>query len=134
KADDDQALYKLFRHLMMPASQMYTDVEYNGVYLDKKALEEANEYLEKEMAAVKKELDKFKKGLNCNSPQHIAAYLYADVRLDTQAKTNTQHSSTSKDILKRLQGRHESIPLMLKYKQLAKMKTFINSWTGFLVG
>src|SRR5690606_39369423 len=84
KADDDQALYKLFRHLMMPASQMYTDVEYNGVYLDKKALEEANEYLEKEMAAVKKELDKFKKGLNCNSPQQIAAYLFGDLGLDPQ--------------------------------------------------
>lgn len=134
KADDDQALYKLFRHLMMPASQMYTDVEYNGVYLDKKALEEANEYLEKEMAAVKKELDKFKKGLNCNSPQQIAAYLFGDLGLDPLEKTKTGQPSTSKDILKRLQGKHESIPLILKYKELAKMKTFINSWTGFLVG
>lgn len=128
KADEDQALWRYFKYLLMPVSKMYVDVEYRGVYVDVAKIDEVDKDLTKQLEELQKKIDKYKKGLNCNSSQQVSQYLFGELKLTPIAKTKKGSFSAAEPILKQLRDEHPVIDLILEYKRLYKLRTFIRSW------
>src|SRR5690606_15807240 len=104
----DDGLWRLFKYVLVPAANMYVDAEYRGVYIDMSMLDEVEQSLLKELDDIQKQLDKFKKGVNWNSNQQIAQYLFKEQGLTPLEYTPKGNPSTSESILKRLASKHKA--------------------------
>ena len=121
------ALYKFYKKVIIPAVNAFRDIEFHGVYIAKDRLLETKMQLEIEVATLLVQLNDYKKGVNWNSTQQLAEFLFKDLCLNPLDKTPGGANSTSESVLKRLE--HPAVDLILKYRESFKMLgTFIQSW------
>ena len=124
----DQRLYHFYRELIMPAVNVFRDIEFNGVYIDTSRLNETRIHLQSELADLQRQLNQYKESINWNSTQQLAQFLFFDLGLDPLDKTPKGANSTSESVLKRLD--HPAVKLILKYRESSKhLGTFVRSWT-----
>lgn len=125
----DRRLDDLFHELIMPLANMFRDVEYHGVYVDRTKLEEAKQYLEEELESTLEKLHKHAPGLNVNSPKQVSEMLFTGLGLSPLEYTPTGNPKTSESVLQRLSEHHEAPLLILKARAASKfLGTFVNSW------
>jgi DNA polymerase-1 len=61
---------------------------------------------------------------NLDSPRQLGEVLFDHMKIDEKAKkTPTGQYKTSEDVLSKLEGKHEIIPLILNYRSLRKLKS-----------
>jgi len=132
--------YRIFKHLTMPVSKLYTKVEYRGVPINETKLLEGKAYwsdrVEESDAALKKLSKNWvppanKKGKipepNFGSPQQLADLLFRHLKLKSIEKTPGGKDSTSESVLKRLE--HPICKHILDNREALKnLSTFIESW------
>lgn len=130
----DPALYKFYKLVMMPAVRIFRNIEYNGVYINEGKLDEVEQYLKQKLKKLEKELESHKKGVNWNSPQQVAEFLFKDLGLNPLEKTPTGKLSTSEFVMKQLAKKHNIPAKILEYRENFKMlSSFINSWKNKIV-
>lgn len=134
---------RIFKLMMMPASNMLTKIERRGIWVD---MERVDERLEKTKDVVaklkrmmykhmpeekrpqkpaedKRHTKKYLKeiaGLNFNSPPQVAEWLFGDLGLNPLKKTKGGAWSTDESVLLQLAREHDAVKIMLKYRKWSK--------------
>ncbi|TDM04517.1 DNA polymerase I [Macrococcus carouselicus] len=114
---------KLHDELELPLSLVLAGMEYQGITVDRNALIEMQDELKTRID----ELMATIYGLaghefNINSPKQLGVILFEELKLPAAKKTKTGYS-TAVDVLEGLRDKHEIIPAILDYRQLAKLQS-----------
>lgn len=119
----ENELYELFDEIELPLLSVLTQMEYDGVYLDREFLEKMSADLQQEIESLEGEIyDAAGHEFNVNSPQQLSEVLFEEIGLEPIKKTKTGYS-TNADVLQELQKEHALPGLVLQYRELAKLKS-----------
>ncbi len=104
------------------------EMEQYGVLVDKGYLEKLSKEVNNEIQTLEKEIYKsVGHEFNLNSPKQISEVLFGELGL-TPVKKGKEHASTDEETLTELIGSHQVIELLLKYRELFKLKsTYIDA-------
>ncbi|MEE8637286.1 MAG: DNA polymerase I, partial [Dehalococcoidia bacterium] len=98
-------------------------MESHGILLDTKLLREMSLEQGQELLRLEKEIyGSVGHQFNINSPQQLGRVLFEDLRLPQSRRTKTGYS-TEASVMEALRGTHPIIELILKYRQLSKLKS-----------
>ncbi len=116
-------LWPLFEDIELPLARVLGKMELQGVMVDRRQLDEMGHRLAERLGVLETEIyeqagDKF----NINSPQQLGVILFERLGLPVLKKTKTGYS-TSAEVLEELAPQHQIVPLILEYRQLAKLNS-----------
>ncbi len=116
---------KLFDEVEVPLIDVLSDMEREGVRINKNFLLEYSVELGKQVTELEKRIYELSGGLNFNisSPKQLGEVLFDHLKLDPKAKkTKTGQYQTGEDVLQGL-SEHEIIRCILDIRQLQKLKS-----------
>lgn len=127
KLEKDELL-KLYNEIELPLIKVLARMEYNGVKVDKNWLDSLSERLGKRLDIITEKAHQLAgEEFNLNSPKQLGEILFEKLGLPVIKRTKTGYS-TNASVLEKLEGKHEIIPLISEYRELAKLKsTYIDS-------
>jgi uracil-DNA glycosylase family 4 len=129
--DDDPAIRRVFDLLTMPCSDMYTEIEYNGVYINESRMADVERHLRRQVAEAELELQQYG-NINWGSTKQLAKLLFEDLKLTPLDKTKSGKGySTSESVLLRLE--HPLTTALLKWRGAKKnLASFIDGWRPYI--
>lgn len=108
---------ELFNNIEMPLVEVLADMQYNGIYADKKELIEFGLTLKSEIEELTEEIYHLAgEEFNINSPKQLGTILFEKLKLPVIKKTKSGYS-TDVEVLEKLKGEHEIIEKILDYRQ-----------------
>lgn len=113
--------------LIIEALNAYKYIEINGLPIDMDALEQTYTDYKQQSDNIAKQLTAYA-DINFNSTKQLAKLLFEDLQLPIISYTDAGVPSTGVSELKRLQGEHPIIDLLLKHREVEKALTFLESW------
>ncbi len=113
----------LFEKIEMPLSIVLSDMEYQGIRVDKSVLKDMNEELDVRIKEISEKIyelagEKF----NISSPKQLGEILFVKLQIGKGKKTRSGYS-TDKAILEKYVDRHEIVPLVLEHRMLTKLQS-----------
>lgn len=132
KLDEDELLL-LFSGVELPLAKALASMEYEGVKIDREALNELSQETGKKINRLTNEIyimagEEF----NINSPKQLAVILFEKLELPAFKKTKTGYS-TNAEVLEELRPHHEIIDKILEYRMLNKLKgTYIDGFENYI--
>ena len=129
---------KLFKEIEMPLVEVLAEMQYVGVYADKKEIYKFGEKLKSNLEELKIDMYKMaNEEFNINSTQQLGKVLFENLGLPVIKKTKTGYS-TDNDVLEKLKDKHSIIEKILEYRKIMKLSStyvdglipHINSSTG----
>jgi DNA polymerase-1 len=123
----DTTARRLFDELEMPLMPVIVDMEMKGVLLDLPYLADMSHDLAERLALLEEEIyaasgyGRF----NINSLNQLGDVLFGKLQISTHGlkKTKTGNWSLTADVLEAMEHEHPIIPLILRYRQLTKLKS-----------
>lgn len=116
-------ILSLFNDIEMPLVETLASMEKTGMYIDKEKLNEFDIEITKNIKELEENIYKLAgEEFNINSTQQLGSILFEKLGLPTVKKTKTGYS-TDKDVLEKLEDKHEIISKLLEYRKLNKLKT-----------
>ena len=121
----------------MPTVEVLAEMQWNGMYLDVKELENYGDMLKTRLNSLTDEIYKLcGEEFNINSPKQLGEVLFEKLKLPVVKKTKNGYS-TDVDVLEKLVEEHPVIEKLLEYRQLMKlnstyvegMKVYVNPKT-----
>lgn len=115
--------YDLYRNLELPLATILSQMESQGVSVDRHRLVEMGAELTAKLKDIEEDIyevagEKF----NINSPKQLGVILFEKLGLPVIKKTKTGYS-TAADVLEKLAPEHEIIQHILQYRQLGKLQS-----------
>lgn len=113
----------LFYDIEMPLVEILSDMEMTGIKVNTAYLEELNQEFSKEIRQI--EIDAHRlagQEFNLGSPKQLAFILFEKLKLPAVRKTKTGFS-TDEDVLVFLSSSHELPRILLRYRELSKLKS-----------
>ncbi|OGE80396.1 MAG: DNA polymerase I [Candidatus Doudnabacteria bacterium RIFCSPHIGHO2_01_FULL_43_23] len=132
-----EKLDKLFYDIDNPLVPVLGLMEKNGIILDSATLNRMAKHVEKDLIALEDKIHKLGKGkFNIASPQQLKEILFTKLELSTvDIKKGKTGLSTAASELEKMKDRHPIIPLLLEYRELAKLKnTYLDALPGLVNG
>lgn len=123
----DNRDYKTYR-LVVDTSNVYRDIELNGLPIDTELLEEVKEEYERRLSECDMQLKKYA-DINWNSPKQLQDLLYKELGLDIPEYTDSGQPSTGVSALSKLRGKHPIVDMILKRREVDKALTFLVDWS-----
>lgn len=129
---------ELFQDIEMPLVEVLGDMQYNGMYVDKKALARMGKKLRGQINDLTQEIYELTgEQFNINSTKQLGEVLFEKLKLPVYKKTKKGYA-TDVDVLEKLRREHPVIPKILEYRQLMKLNStyveglmpYINPKTG----
>ncbi len=123
----DMLLYEI----ECPLTYVLADMEWTGVRLDLKALEELSKQLNEELSAIEHEIVQMAGiDFNVNSPKQIGEILFDRMKIvEKPKKTKTGQYSTNEEELEKLRGKHPIIDKILEQRGIKKLlSTYIDAF------
>ena len=123
-------LIDLFYDLEMPLSNVLMQMEYSGVKLDEKLINEIKVQFQENLNQLENYIFNFcKKTFNIASPKQLGEILFDDLKIESNPKkTKTGQYSTSEETLSKLSKKHEIVTKILEWRSLQKlMSTYISA-------
>ena len=117
------ATYKL----MLKATEVYTQVELNGLPINLEQLEDVTEEFVECLMDTDLQLQAYA-NINWNSPKQLQDLLYTTLKLPIPMYTNTGQPGTGIEALTKLKGSHPIVDLILKRREYDKALTFLKDW------
>lgn len=121
-----KAVRKVFDEVENPLVKVLADMEFEGVRIDEKFLNEYSKLLEIEAAQAEEQVFKIAGvRFNLSSPKQLGEVLFDKLQLEGSAKkTKTGQYQTGEDVLSKLAARgHEIANDILTYRELTKLKS-----------
>jgi len=126
---------KVFKEIEMPLIPVLAKMETIGIKLDSEKLEKISRQLENKLKDLEKEIYKLAgEKFNVNSPRQLAEILFIKLKIPGARKggrikkTPGGAPSTGADELEKLRTQHKIINYILRYRELAKLKsTYANA-------
>lgn len=135
----EQKMNDLYYKIELPLNQVLYEMECEGIYLDVAMLKKLGVEVDKELALLEEQILGFAplpKGiakLNLNSPKQMQELLFVQLGLPTQKKSAKGGYSTDREVLEELSKLHPVPGLVLKYRELFKLKsTYIDALPEFV--
>ncbi len=114
---------KLFNEIEMKLIEVLSEMEIEGVKIDKDILNEINLELEEKISILEKEIYEIADcTFNINSPKQLGEILFEKLKLPVIKKNKTGYS-TDVEVLEKLEDEHKIISKILEYRQVIKLKT-----------
>ena len=113
--------------LILKATEVYTQVELNGLPINIKQLREVKEEFEEYLLDTDMQLKAYA-DINWNSPKQLQDLLYNKLDLPIPGYTNTGQPATGIEALTKLKSKHEIVDLILKRREYDKALTFLKDW------
>jgi DNA polymerase-1 len=129
----DKHQEKVFYEIEAELIPALVEMEFEGIRVDAKALEDFGIQLGKEMTACEGDIYRLSGGeFNLNSPKQLGEILFERLKLvDGAKKTKTGQYATSEQILQELAGEHEIVRRILGYREASKLKsTYVDTLPG----
>ena len=135
----DPGLRDLYTHIEVPLLSVIARMERNGVRIDTDMLLQQSSELAEQMLEAERQAHRLAgQTFNIGSPKQIQEILYGKLQLPIRAKTPTGQPSTAESVLQELAAEHELPALILKHRELSKLKSTytdrlpeqVNSATG----
>lgn len=131
---DEPRIARVFKRLMMPASNAIVEVERRGVqidherWLDRNAITQAN-VKKIEEAMLKYVPKKMRADMNFNSHPKVAKWLFTELGLPVLEKTEGGAPSSKESVLLQLQKESREAAILLKYRKWFKyISTYFRPW------
>lgn len=119
----NKEMYDLFKNIEMPLGIVLGDMEFDGINVDKKTLEEMGKEIGEKVEVLTKEIYYLAgEEFNISSPQQLGDILFEKLLLPHGKKGKTGYS-TAVDVLNKLKGKHPIIEKILEYRSLTKLYT-----------
>ena len=113
----------LLTDIEIPLSTVLSDMELEGFSADARGISEFGDSLGARIAEIESSIYEYTgENFNINSPKQLGEVLFEKLGLKGGKKTKTGYS-TSADVLEKLKDEHSSIPLILEYRTLSKLKS-----------
>ena len=114
---------ELFHNIEMPLVPILADMEYTGVKLDTKALDEVRLTFNERMIQLEKEIYELAgQEFNISSPRQVGDILFGKLQIIEKAKkTKTGQYQTSEEVLQQLSSKHPIVAKILTYRGLKKL-------------
>lgn len=131
----ESGMEPLFMEIEMPLLPVLADMEFEGVRILPKALEDASDamtgYLEDLIRKVEQAAGH---PLNLNSPKQLGELLFGELKLvEKPKKTKTGQFVTDEETLSTLSQKHEVVRDILAYREAAKLKgTYLDALPRFI--
>lgn len=127
---ENRRTLRLFKTLMMPASKVLTQVERNGMWIDRERLMTRSIETQKKIEKIYKKLTKHAgEEINWNSPQQVARIFFGKLKLPLYDLTAGGAPSTKESVLLRLRKKHPAAELLIQWRQQNKyMSTYLKRW------
>ncbi|MDP1808489.1 MAG: DNA polymerase I [Actinomycetota bacterium] len=125
-----EKLEQVLFDIELPLSRVLARMEACGVGLDRKLLAHLSKKMEGELAKLARHIYKLAgEEFNINSPQQVGMVLFEKLGLTPGRKTKTKAAfATDAAVLAKLIGAHKIVPLILEYRERAKLKsTYIDA-------
>ena len=128
----------LCNNIEMPLVEVLSEMQYEGIQIDKDELEEFGVTLKQNIEELTQEIYTLSgTEFNINSPKQLGEVLFEKLELPVIKKTKTGYS-TDVDVLEKLKKEHPVIEKILEYRSLTKLnstyveglKPYINPVTG----
>jgi len=126
----DLNLEQLFINIEMPLIEVLAEMEFYGVKVDRKILNELSRDFDKRINSIVKEIYSISgvEPFNINSPTQLSKVLFDVLKLPPQKKTKTGYS-TDTEVLEALSSIHPLPGKILEYRTLSKLKsTYIDAF------
>ena len=118
-------LTKVLNNIELPLSPVLARMERAGIKVDAKMLGRLSVMVSKEIEGLEKQIAELAGGeFNINSPKQLSVVLFEKLELKSKVrKTGKGAFSTAHSELEKLAHEHPIIELILKYRELQKLKT-----------
>ena len=124
---DAENLTKLYYEIELPLTKVLAKMEMRGVFIDAEKLEEKSAEMEKEIAALEKNIyASAGEEFNINSPKQLAEILFDKLKLPVIKNTRTKTKSgisTNAEVLEALKKFHPIAAEILDFRALSKLKS-----------
>lgn len=125
-------LGRLFSEIEMPLVNVLAKMERNGILIDKVYLRSFTRRLEqKTCKAERKVFECIGHEFNIASPKQVSEVLFEELALPKPKKTKSGNLPTGSSVLENLKDAHPVIKYILKYRELAKLRS---TYTTTLLG
>lgn len=117
-------LRDLFFKIEMPLVEVLSNMENEGICIDKESLKVFSFELDEQLKALNTIIKELA-GVNFNidSPKQLGEVLFDHMKISSKAKkTKTGQYATSEEVLQKMKNNHPIIPELLLYRQLRKLK------------
>lgn len=129
-------LQDLFDNMEKPLIPVVSEMQENGIKLDKKYLENLSKKYHKSFDDIQAKIFKISgEEFNVRSPQQLSTILFEKLELPTKGvkKGASGGYSTNIKVLEKLEGEHEIIPLIMEFRELSKLlSTYIDVLPGLV--
>lgn len=118
-----QSLEAVFHQVELPLIEVLASMQSDGFQVDRKILLEIGASIKEQLFALEEKIYDFAgESFNVNSPKQLGIILFEKLNLSYGKKTKSGYS-TGAEILEKITGEHEIIPLILEYRMLAKLNS-----------
>lgn len=123
KKMEETEMLKLFNEIEMPLVEVLADMQYVGIYVDKKELLEFGNDLKQRIDELSKEIYELAgEEFNINSTKQLGEILFEKLKLPLGKKNKTGYS-TNVEILEKLKNAHPIINKLLEFRQIGKLNS-----------
>ncbi len=126
-----QNLEKLYLTIEEPLIRVLADMEFTGVKIDSKSLDEYSVILRAEQAELSQKIKEICENptLNIDSPKQLGIALFEHLKIaDKPRKTKTGQYKTDEETLQSLSDKHPIVEMILEYRGLGKLlSTYIEA-------
>ena len=128
---DQEKLTKIYEIFEKPMIKILSEIEINGVKVDKEHLKKLSKNFTNKILKIEKEIYSLaKKEFNIGSPKQLGEIIYNELKIASLKKTKKGSLATSATILEDLTFKGHKFPgLVLDWRQLSKLK---NTYTDAL--
>ena len=124
---------KLFKEIDMPTVEILSDMQWNGMYLDVRELDEYGKEIKEKLENLTKDIYELSgEQFNINSTKQLGEILFEKLKLPV-VKKNKSGYSTDVDVLEKLIEEHPVIEKILEYRQVMKLNsTYVEGLRPFI--
>ncbi len=124
----------LYENIEMPLAIVLGDMEYDGVYLDKKVLDDMKEEFKIKLELLSKDIYNMAGvTFNISSPTQLGEVLFERLLLP-HGKKGKNGYSTAIDVLNKLKNSHPIIDLIIEYRTLSKLySTYLEGLSNIIM-
>ena len=124
KLAEQPGLRDLYTQIEVPLLSVIARMERNGVNIDTDMLLQQSTELAQQLLETEQQAHQLAgQAFNIGSPKQIQEILYGKMQLPVLAKTPTGQPSTAESVLQELGAEHELPALILKHRELSKLKS-----------
>ena len=121
--------FKLYKDIELPLVEVLFNMEKTGIKIDVDQIKELSETYHKELNDLSERIYTLAgEEFNINSPKQLQVVLFEKLKIEYKGK-----AGTSIEVLNAIRDRHEIVPLVIRYRKIAKLiSTYLDGMLNYV--